>query len=168
MKKKITLMISLVMAIAALTVITGCSSGSSQGNTSLKNGKYLASFTTDSPMFHINEAYNDHGILTVKNGNMTIHVTLVSQNIVRLYSGTASEAEENKDDVIKPTTDTVHYDDGYDETVYGFDVPVPELKKEFDLALLGTHGKWYDHKVKVKIIRRLKSGEDEEEVLKAE
>ena len=159
MKKKITLMISLVMAIAALTVITGCSSGSSQGNTSLKNGKYLASFTTDSPMFHINEAYNDHGILTVKNG---------SQNIIRLYGGTASEAEENKDDVLKPTTDTVHYDDGYDETVYGFDVPVPELKKEFDLALLGTHGKWYDHKVKVKIIRRLKSGEDEEEALKAE
>ena len=35
------------------------------------------------------------------------------------------------------------------EKVYGFDVPVPALEKEFDLALIGTKGKWYDHKVSV-------------------
>ena len=35
------------------------------------------------------------------------------------------------------------------ETVNGFDVPVPYLDKEFDLALIGTKGKWYDHKVSV-------------------
>ena len=33
------------------------------------------------------------------------------------------------------------------EEVYGFDVPVEELGKEFDLAILGTKGTWYDHKV---------------------
>ena len=31
----------------------------------------------------------------------------------------------------------------------GGTVPVPYLDKEFDLALIGTKGKWYDHKVVV-------------------
>ncbi len=168
MRKKISALACLLVAAAVMCAFTGCSSGNGSGKSSLKDGKYLSSFTTDSSMFHVNEAYNDHGILTVKNGKMTIHITLVPQNIVRLYRGTASEAEENKKDLIKPTTDVVHYDDGYDEEVYGFDVPVPELKKEFDLALLGTHGNWYDHKVSVKVIRKLKSGEDEETALKSE
>ena len=29
------------------------------------------------------------------------------------------------------------------------DIPVPYLDKEFDLALIGTKGTWYDHKVSV-------------------
>ena len=41
------------------------------------------------------------------------------------------------------------YSDGMTEEVYGFDVPVPVIGEEFDLALIGTKGKWYDHKVKV-------------------
>ena len=41
------------------------------------------------------------------------------------------------------------YDDGTTEEVNGFDVEVPALDEEFDLALIGTKGKWYDHKVKV-------------------
>ena len=48
-----------------------------------------------------------------------------------------------------PTTDTVTYSDGFTDEVYGFDVPVPALDEEFDLALLGTKGNWYDHKVVV-------------------
>ena len=32
---------------------------------------------------------------------------------------------------------------------YGFDIPVPALDEEFDVALIGTKGKWYDHKVSV-------------------
>ena len=43
----------------------------------------------------------------------------------------------------------VNYSDGTSEEVYGFDVPVPALDKEFDLALIGTKGTWYDHKVSV-------------------
>ena len=39
--------------------------------------------------------------------------------------------------------------DGSTEEVYGFDVPVEALNQEFDLALLGTKGTWYDHKVSV-------------------
>ena len=35
------------------------------------------------------------------------------------------------------------------ETVYGFNIPVPYLDQEFDLALIGKKGKWYDHKVSV-------------------
>ena len=33
--------------------------------------------------------------------------------------------------------------------MYGFDVPVLALDEEFDLALIGTKGKWYNHKVSV-------------------
>ncbi len=35
------------------------------------------------------------------------------------------------------------------EEVYGFDIPVPALDEEFDVALIGTKGTWYDHKVSV-------------------
>lgn len=41
------------------------------------------------------------------------------------------------------------YKDGYEEEVYGFDIPVPALDEEFDVALIGKKGKWYDHKVSV-------------------
>ena len=41
------------------------------------------------------------------------------------------------------------YSDGFKKEVNGFDVPVPALNEEFDLALIGTKGKWYDHKVSV-------------------
>ena len=46
--------------------------------------------------------------------------------------------------------ETVDYYDGEPaEEVNAFDVPVPAIDEEFDLALIGTKGKWYDHKVSV-------------------
>ena len=78
---------------------------------------------------------------------MTIHVSLASKNIVNLYPGLAEDAQKEGAEVLEPTTDSVTYSDGITEEVYGFDVPVPALDEEFDLALLGTKGTWYDHKV---------------------
>ena len=46
-------------------------------------------------------------------------------------------------------TDTVTYSDGTTEEVNGFDVPVPVIDEEFDLALIGKKGVWYDNKVSV-------------------
>ena len=113
------------------------------------DGTYSAAFTTDSSMFHVNEAENGRGTLTVKDGKMTIHVSLTSKNIVNLFPGTAEEAQKAGAALLMPTTDTVKYADGTTEEVNGFDIPVPSLEEEFDLALLGTKGKWYDHKVSV-------------------
>ena len=59
------------------------------------------------------------------------------------------DAEKDGAELLQPTTDKVKYSDGTTEEVYGFDVPVEELGKEFDLAILGTKGTWYDHKVSV-------------------
>jgi hypothetical protein len=115
----------------------------------LEEGVYSARFDTDSTMFHVNEAYKDRGILTVKDGRMTIHVTLVSKSILNLYPGTAEDAQKNGAVLLQPTTDSVTYDDGYTEEAYGFDIPVPYLDGEFDCALIGSKGKWYDHKVSV-------------------
>ena len=42
---------------------------------------------------------------------------------------------------------SVTYEDGISEEVNGFDVPVPALDEPFNLALIGTKGKWYDHEV---------------------
>ena len=120
-----------------------------QGASSLKDGTYDADFTTDSKMFRVNDACNGKGKLTVKDGKMTIHISLVSENIVNLFEGTAADAQKEGAELIQPTTDTVTYDDGTTEEVYGFDVPVPALDQEFDLALVGTKGKWYSHKVRV-------------------
>jgi hypothetical protein len=115
----------------------------------LKDGTYVATFTTDNSMFHVNEANEDMGILTVENGEMTIHVSLQSKKIVNLFPGTAEDAQKDGAVLLEPTEDTVTYSDGISETVYGFDVPVPAIDEEFDLALIGTKDKWYDHKVVV-------------------
>lgn len=100
-------------------------------------------------MFHVNEANDNKGTLTVKDGQMTIHVSLVSKKIVNLFPGTAGEAQAEGAVLLEPTTDEVTYSDGMTEEVYGFDIPVPAIGEEFDCALVGEKGKWYDHKVKV-------------------
>ncbi|HAT88768.1 MAG TPA: cobalt chelatase [Roseburia sp.] len=115
----------------------------------LSDGTYSAKFDTDSSMFHVNEADDGRGVLTVKDGKMTIHISLVSKKIVNLFVGTAEDAKKDGADILEPTTDTVKYSDGTTEEVYGFDVPVEALDEEFDLAILGTKGEWYDHKVSV-------------------
>ena len=116
----------------------------------LPDGVYTADFDTDSSMFHANEACNGKGTLTVENGVMTFHVSLASKKIVNLYPGLAADAEANKTAWLIPTVDTVTYADGSTEEVYGYDIPVEALDTDFQLALLGTKGKWYDHTVSVR------------------
>lgn len=118
-------------------------------DTVLEDGTYVAEFDSDSGMFHANEANDGKGILTVKDGEMTFHVSLASKHIVNLFVGTAEDAQKDGAELLEPTTDTVTYSDGMTEEVYGFDIPVTAVDEEFDLALIGTKGKWYDHKVKI-------------------
>ena len=113
----------------------------------LEDGVYTAEFDTDSSMFHISEACDGKGTLTVENGEMVIHVSLASKNIVNLFPGLAEDARRDGAVLLEPTVDSVTYSDGMTEEVYGFDIPVPALEEEFDLALIGTKGNWYDHKV---------------------
>ena len=120
-----------------------------QDTAELADGIYTAEFTTDSSMFRVNETCEGKGTLTVENGEMTIHITLGSKKILNLYPGLAEDASEEGAELLLPIEDTVTYSDGMTEEVYGFDVPVPLLETEFDLALIGTKGKWYDHKVSV-------------------
>ena len=113
----------------------------------LEDGTYTAEFDTDSSMFHVNEASDGKGTLTVEDGQMTLHISLQSKKIVNLYVGMAADAPDHEADWLQPTTDTVTYSDGTSEEVYGFDVPVEALDTDFQLAILGTKGKWYDHTV---------------------
>lgn len=152
MKRTLSL---LLIAAALMSVLAGCASEKKEAvvettvsENALPDGMYSAEFDTDSGMFHVNEAKEGKGILTVKNGEMTIHITLVSKNIVNLFPGKVADITESSV-LLMPTVDTVTYSDGYVEDVYGFDVPVPVLDEEFDLALIGTKQKWYDHKVSV-------------------
>lgn len=117
--------------------------------TDLPDGTYSAQFQTDSSMFRVSEACDGKGVLTVADGEMVIHISLGSKKIVNLYPGLAEDAQKEGAVLLEPTVDTVTYSDGLTEEVYGFDVPVPALDQEFDLALIGTKGKWYDHKVSV-------------------
>ena len=116
----------------------------------LPDGVYTAKFNTDSSMFHANEACDGKGTLTVENGQMTFHVSLASTHIVNLYLGKASDAADHEADWLQPTTDTVTYSDGTSEEVYGYDIPVAAVDQDFQLALLGTKGKWYDHTVSIR------------------
>ena len=168
MKKK--LLVLVLSAVMAVGMMSGCAAKSDTSDTKaktaesssakeeeteeqteceLEDGTYTAEFKTDSGMFHVNEANDGKGTLTVKDGEMTIHVSLHSKHIVNLFVGKAKDAKKDGAELLEPTTDTVTYSNGDTEEVYGFDIPVPALDKEFDVALIGTKGVWYDHKVSV-------------------
>lgn len=161
MNKLRTYIVAITLMLAMSLVGCGSNTNNEQASTQvdtqeetmkqaeLADGVYTAEFHTDSSMFHVNEACDGKGKLTVENGQMTIHISLASTHIVNLYVGLAEDAAKDGAELLQPTTDTVTYSDGTTEEVYGFDVPVPALDEEFDLALLGTKGKWYDHKVSV-------------------
>lgn len=142
MKKKVIVLLWAVILCCVLAA--GCGK-----KNALADGTYTADFNTDSTMFHVNEAYDGKGTLTVENGNMTIHVAMPSKNIVNLYLGTAEDAQKDGAELIQPVVDTVTYSDGTTEEVNAFDVPVPAIGEDFDLALIGKKGVWYDHKVSV-------------------
>ena len=97
MKKKLLMVLISVSMIAS--VFTGCGnsteakdSGKAQTEqadtkedsadkadeeqTALEDGTYTAEFQTDSSMFHVNEAMDGKGTLTVEDGKMTIHISL--------------------------------------------------------------------------------------------
>lgn len=135
--------------IGAPTGTTSSDSTSEANADALEDGTYAADFTTDSSMFHVNEAEDGKGVLTVKDGQMTIHVSLASEKILNLFPGSAEDAKKDGAALLQPTKDTVKYADGTEEVVNGFDIPVPALDEEFPLALVGKKGKWYDHMVKV-------------------
>lgn len=126
------------------------SESAAASESTLPDGVYIAEFETDSSMFHANEACDGKGTLTVKDGEMTFHVSLVSKKIVNLYLGSAADADANKADWLIPTVDTVTYSDGTSEEVYGYDIPVKVIDEDFALAILGSKGKWYDHTVSVR------------------
>lgn len=137
---------ALVMTVFCFT---GCGGDSGSSDSGLENGKYVVDFTTDHAMFHVNEANNNKGILTVQDGKMTVHVSLQSKKIVNLFYGVKEDAEKEGAELIEPTLDTIDYGDGYVDEVYGFDIPVPALDEPFDVSIIGTHDNWYTHKVTV-------------------
>ena len=150
MNKKILSAVCVIMLLL-MTLMTGCGNAGKQEaeKPELEDGVYTATFKSGHPMFHVNDANNDRGVLTVKDGKMTIHVSLQSKKIINLFYGTKEEAQKPGAELIQPTKDKIVYDDGYEDEVYGFDVPVPYLDKEYDVSLLGTHGNWYTHQVVV-------------------
>ena len=127
--------------------------GARDNGSGLEDGVYIVDFHTDSTMFHLNEMSEGQGVLTVEDGAMTVHVTLVSHSIVHAYYGTAEEAaaaEEAGEALIDPTFDIVDYNDGTEpEEVHGYDLPVPAVDTDYTVAIIGTHGNWYSHTVSV-------------------
>ena len=71
------------------------------------------------------------------------------KNILNLFRGLAEDAKRDGAALLEPVEDEVTYSDGMTETAYGFDIPVPAIGEEFDVALVGKKGTWYDHKVMV-------------------
>ena len=141
MKRWIAAVLAALLALACIAALAE--------TPALEDGTYTATFTTDHSMFHVNEAYDNKGTLTVKDGVMTIHVTLASKGIVNLFPGLAEDAQKDGATLLEPTEETVNYADGTTGTAYAFDIPVPAIDEEFDCALVGKKGKWYDHKVMV-------------------
>lgn len=142
MKRIIALAMALLLALCGFAALA-------ESAEPLADGTYTATFTTDHSMFHVNEVYENKGTLTVADGVMTIHVTLAAKGILNLFPGLAEDAQKEGAVLLQPTEETVNYPDGTTDTAYAFDIPVPVIGEEFDCALVGKKGKWYDHKVMV-------------------
>ena len=147
MRKRILVFAIAIMMIAMTFMLSGC--GNEKKEAPLDNGTYVVTFLSDHSMFHVNDANNDKGILTVKDGEMTVHVSLQSKKIVKLFYGNKEDAQKEGADLIEPSVDLIDYGDGYTSEVYGFDVPVPYLDEPFEVSILGTHDNWYTHNVTV-------------------
>ena len=109
----------IAFALAALLALACCAALAESAP--LEDGVYTATFTTDSSMFHVNEALEDKGTLTVQDGQMTIHVTLASKSIVNLFPGLAEDAKKEGAALLEPTVDAVDYPDGTTDEAFGFD-----------------------------------------------
>lgn len=145
MKKHLKLIAAVILSLCILVPALPLYAGSEV----LEDGVYSAQFSTDSSMFRVCEAKEGRGILTVKDGQMVIHVSMTSKNHLHLFAGLAADAKKEGAELLDPTIDKVLYSDGFEDEVHGFDIPVPYLDEEFDVALIGKKGKWYDHKVSV-------------------
>lgn len=147
LKKNVSIVAIMLVFITALV---GCGNKEvATAKIDLADGQYLAEFNTDSSMFHINEAKDGKGILTVENGQAVIHIVMPSDSIQKLYVGVAEAAKNDEANLIAATSEEVSYPDGTTDTANAFDLPVPVLDEEFDCALIGKKGVWYDHKVSV-------------------
>lgn len=160
MKKRLSIIcLSVILCISAAACGNKTSSASKsstenskeekESSINLKDGTYSGDFDTDSSMFRINESLKGKCSIKVENGKATAYIILNSKNIEKLFLGKAEDAKKDGATLIEPTIDKVKYEDGTTDEVYGFDVPLKEIDKEFNLAIIGTKGKWYDHKVKV-------------------
>ena len=52
---------------AAILIMAGCGGAEQTADPGIADGTYVASFTTDNSMFHVNEADEGKGVLTVAN-----------------------------------------------------------------------------------------------------
>ena len=140
----------LIVLLALVMLLLAAACGSSNNNAPANNGNHNNSDAPKAPIADgVYTADKGKGVLTVKDGQMVIHVTLVSKSILNLFPGTADDAKKDGAKLLEPSVDKVKYSDGIEEEAYGFDIPVPYLDKEFDCAIIGEKGKWYDHKVSV-------------------
>lgn len=152
MKKLLTAFVSAI-ALCACLLVAGCGGNTNSpvaANSGLEEGTYTAQFTSDlMSMIHLNEVCEGRCTLTVDaDGNAVAHLIMPSTSIQKLYLGTKDEAQKPGAELIEAQEEKVKYDDGYKQTVSAFDLPVPVIDQEFDMALVGKKGKWYDHKVK--------------------
>ncbi|MBR7088819.1 MAG: DUF177 domain-containing protein [Mogibacterium sp.] len=72
-KLRISRIIICAVLAAAMLVMAGCSGTEQTADPGIADGTYVATFKTDNSMFHVCEANQDRGILTVADGKMTIH-----------------------------------------------------------------------------------------------
>ncbi len=153
MNKRIALILALLTLLSCVMPVLAeeapAAVSAEEAPAALEDGTYLATFNTDSHMFRLNETCDGKGTLTVKDGVMTIHITLLSKSFQHAYAGPLEDAQKEGAALIEPTLDEVLYPDGLTETVHGFDIPVPALGEDFVISVVGKKGKWYNHTVSV-------------------
>ena len=99
--------IKLLSVLVSVLFILLLTAAVSAGSEPLEDGVYSALFNTDSTMFRVCEAKEGRGILTVKDGEMVIHINLTSKNHLHLFAGLAADAKKEGAELLDPTIDKV-------------------------------------------------------------
>ncbi len=147
--KKFTVLLLVMILIVSFAACGKSAEPQKEEEPKLADGEYVVKFNTDSSMFHANEVDEGCGLLTVKDGKMVLFVRLAGTGVVKVFKGKAEDAQKEGAAVIDCVEAEVEYPDGMKDKVNAFYMEIDELDTEFDLAILGKKGTWYDHVVSV-------------------
>ncbi len=140
--------------IASSVASSSASNEASVNKLNLDDGYYMATLTSQDAKFQVNTRMKGLGNLIVEDSLGNISVTLNSNDITKVFVGTAQDAQKEGASVLEARTTKFNNSNGTSEVFNAFLIPVPDIEKEYDCAYFSTDNKWHDNKIKLSGIKK--------------